>query len=112
MTENPFTIIEQRLSRIESILLRFEEHLSLTNKSQSNNDIMTVVEAAALLSLSKHAIYSKTSTREIPHFKKGKRVYFNRQDLIAWVKGQYQRTQTEIVAETSAIMRVSKRRAS
>lgn len=112
MTENPLTTIEQRLGRIEAILLRFEQHLSQTNKSQSNNDLMTVDEAAALLSLSKHAIYNKTSAREIPHFNKGKRVYFNRQDLIAWAQGQYQRTHTEIVAETSAIMRVSTRRAS
>lgn len=112
MTENPFTRIEERLSRIESALSRIEEYLSQANKSQSYNEIMTVDEAAAFLSLSKHAIYHKTSTREIPHFKKGKRVYFNRQALLAWVQDQYQRTQSEIVAETSVMMRVSKRRAS
>lgn len=112
MTENPFTRIEERLDYIESILLRIEEQIPHKDSSKSSGDLMTVDEAAAFLNVSTATIYSKTHTREIPHFKRGKRLYFSREALAMWVREGYQRTQAEVETDASVFMRVSRRRAS
>ncbi|SIQ52838.1 helix-turn-helix domain-containing protein [Pontibacter lucknowensis] len=110
MMENPFAIIEKRIDRIESILLNIQERLDKTDSTQSTGDFLTVDEAAAYLNISKSAIYEKTSSRSIPHLKKGKRLYFVKQELADWVKTSRQRTIAEIEAEPASIMVVSKSR--
>ncbi|MFD3000108.1 helix-turn-helix domain-containing protein [Pontibacter toksunensis] len=112
MTENPFTVIEKRIERLESILLRIEEQLDQTDKQQFTGSLMTIKEASAFLNLSSATIYSKTRNREIPHSKRGKRLYFSQKELADWVREGYQRTQAEIETDASVFMRVSRRRAS
>lgn len=49
-------------------------------------DILNIREAAAFLKLKITTIYEKTSCKIIPHFKKGNKLYFNREELEAWIK--------------------------
>jgi len=46
---------------------------------------MTIEEAAAFLHSSKSYVYKLTSENKIPHFKKGKRVYFYSENLESWL---------------------------
>ncbi len=48
-------------------------------------DLMTVSEAAEFLKLKVSTLYDKTSLKEIPHFKKGKILYFSKTELQDWI---------------------------
>ena len=51
----------------------------------NQNEILSVRQAAKLTGLAISTIYEKTSKKLIPHFKKGKRVYFKHSELISWI---------------------------
>ena len=57
---------------------------------------LTIPEAAKFLNLSQSHIYKLTSERKIPHFKpSGKKIYFDKSELIQWLKRNPARTQEE-----------------
>ncbi len=49
-------------------------------------EIYGIDEAVKLLGIAKPTIYTKTSKGEIPHFKKGKKLYFRHSELMAWIE--------------------------
>ena len=66
--------------------------------------VLTLDEAAQLLGLTKSYLYKLTSRRLIPHYKPGgKKVYFDRAELIAWVKSNRVATETEISDRAAAL---------
>ncbi len=48
-------------------------------------DLLDIEAAAILVKLKPSTIYTLTSRRQIPHIKKGNRLYFLRSELIAWL---------------------------
>lgn len=61
---------------------------------------MDLKTCAEYLHLSPQTIYSKTSLRQLPHLKKGKRLYFERDALDRWLLEGKQKTVNELIAET------------
>ena len=67
-------IILEKLAKIENLL------------KVQNGRPLTLEEAADYLSLSKSYLYKLTSANKIFHFKpQGKRIYFRKSDLDAWI---------------------------
>ena len=62
-------------------------------------DYVGLADAAKILQISKSALYSHTSQRRIEHFKRGRRLYFKRADLTAWLDAGRRKTRTEIADE-------------
>jgi excisionase family DNA binding protein len=93
--ENPFDIIQQKLDKIILLIeeLRPKETI---NVEKNEKEIMTIDEAADLLCLAKPTLYGLTSTRKLPHFKKGKRLYFIKADLVKWIQEGKVKTMKEI----------------
>lgn len=83
--ENPFEIINQRLERIEVLMQKLYETKNATETGATISPIMTIKQVSAYLDLSLSALYKMTSTKEIPHAKRGKRLYFDKKDIDAWV---------------------------
>jgi excisionase family DNA binding protein len=85
---NPFEIIEKRLSNIEDLLLDLKHpQTSLKNQDeQSSSEFLNVEETANFLSLRIQTIYKKVNKNEIPYIKQGKRLYFSKSDLIDWLQ--------------------------
>ena len=50
-----------------------------------NGDILDVMEAAALLKVSKETPYKRVRDNAIPHARLGRKLLFHRQSLIQWV---------------------------
>jgi excisionase family DNA binding protein len=48
-------------------------------------DLLDIEAAAALVKLKPSTIYSLTSKRQIPHIKRGNRLYFLRDELVDWL---------------------------
>jgi len=94
--ENPFEIIIERLERIENLL----ETVYATNNKKQNTilipTIMNVKQVASYLSLTPSAIYKFTSSKDIPHSKRGKRLYFEKTVIDEWILENKQLTNSDI----------------
>lgn len=51
---------------------------------QVSTEILNLENASIYLDISKSSLYKFTSTKEIPHFKRGKRLYFKKSELDDW----------------------------
>jgi excisionase family DNA binding protein len=88
------TQLYDKLERIERLLLSKSDH------SQSEEDkLLTIREAAVVLHLSVPTIYGLVQRQGIPVCKKGKRLYFSKQELTQWIKSGRKKTVTEIEME-------------
>jgi len=48
--------------------------------------LLTIDEAAALLSVPKSWLYERTRTNSVPHMKLGKYLRFDQQEFLAWAR--------------------------
>lgn len=83
---NPFEILEDRLIRIENLLIDLRKEIQTQQHTEISDELLTVKQVANLLSLSVPTIYGYVSRHEIPFSKRGKRLYFSKQDLMNWIK--------------------------
>jgi len=83
---------------MDEILLRLEKiERLLTSQTMLQKEVFNFNEAAEYLELSLSHLYRLTSTKQIPHFcPQGKKLYFNRQELDAWLQRNRQTTTEEI----------------
>ncbi|WP_266202861.1 helix-turn-helix domain-containing protein [Pontibacter kalidii] len=87
MIDNPFSVIERRLNRLETLLLELKEKSS-TPRITESSDRCTLPDALAITGLSKSKLYKLTASKEIPHKRFGRRLVFSRKELLAWVETQ------------------------
>ena len=73
----------------------------------SPKEVLTSDEAAAYLGISKSCLYKLTMGRKIPHYKSegGKLCYFDRTELIEWMKAHKVATDAELEAKAKEIVR-------
>jgi len=64
-------------------------------------DILDIKQASEYLKLKINTLYEKTSRRQIPHFKKGNKLYFHLSELQDWIKEGKVKTQAEIEEEAA-----------
>jgi len=63
-------------------------------------EVLTFDEAAQFTGLSKSYLYKLTSAQKVPHYKpSGKLVYFNRDELTAWLLQNRVQTTDEIAGQ-------------
>lgn len=99
--QNPFQVITNDLSEIKDLILKLN---LVQTKEEPEADILNVQEAAKLLNLAPATIYNKVNKKEISHFKKGKKLYFSKTGLIAWLKEGKKLTVSEIKEEAIEIL--------
>ena len=71
----------------------------------SPKEVLTSDEAAAYLGISKSALYKLTMGRKIPFYKSAKLCYFDRAELIDWMKAHRVATQEELQAQAKQIVK-------
>ena len=74
------------------------KRLGAAPQNPDDEPMVTVAEAARITGLAVNTLYDKTYQRAIPHYKRGKRVYFRASELLAWIGGGRVKTQDEIDA--------------
>lgn len=105
---NPFELIEARLSSIENLILDIKHQPKEVESKEQSEQLLTVSETAQLLNLSIATIYSKVSRRELPFMKRGKRLYFSSIELMNYLKDGKVKSNLEIEAEANAYLSNSK----
>lgn len=92
-----FTEDELKLCIKDTVIEALKEHSPSGNVIPSEN-IISINEASKLLNLALPTIYALTSKREIPFLKRGKKLYFKRNELEAWLMEGRKLTRQEIEA--------------
>jgi excisionase family DNA binding protein len=62
----------------------------------NQSEYVEIDEACKILMKSKPTIYSLVCKKEIPHYKRGKRLYFKRSELLEWLMQGRRKTIEEI----------------
>ena len=94
---NPFEVIEARLSTIENLILDLKHHPK-SDQTDHQEQIFTVQQAAEFLTITVPTVYSKCSRGELPHMKRNGRLYFSRSELTEYLKDGRKSTNAEIEA--------------
>jgi len=64
----------------------FELQQTNTGSTEKDNKFLTMNEAASLLGLVPVTIYKKVTAGELPAFKRGKRLYFEKETLLKYIQ--------------------------
>ena len=92
-------LLYDKLMTIERLIL------SQNNANAPEMDkLLTIQEASGFLHLSVPTIYGLVQRLQIPVCKRGKRLYFSKEDLTAWIKEGSKKTLAEINAETDTFL--------
>jgi excisionase family DNA binding protein len=96
--ELTFEQLPQAISRLLEKLENIEQLIVTQNTSpQPESDkLLTIKQAAEIIHLSVPTIYGLVQRSEVPVCKRGKRLYFSKQELTAWIMSGRKRTIAEI----------------
>jgi excisionase family DNA binding protein len=97
-------ILEEFLTPIveRSVAVAIERQVgTIATNIKQQDEILTADDAANLIGVSLQTLYGLTSARKIPHNKRGKRLYFDRQELIAWIREGKRKSMSEIENEAA-----------
>ena len=100
---NPFEVIEARLSSIENLILDLKQPQEV-EPTEPPEQFLTVQEAAQFLNLTVPTIYSKVSKGELPVMKRSKRLYFSSTELLEYLKKGRKKSNAEIEQEAEAYL--------
>ena len=101
---NPFEVIEARLSSIENLILDLKHKPTKVEPTDQPEQLLTIQEAAEFLRLTVPTMYSKVSKGELPVMKRSKRLYFSRTELLEYLKDGRKKSNAEIEQEAKAYL--------
>jgi excisionase family DNA binding protein len=90
----------------------FTEH-PLPDSSQSEPDEIGGIDLAQQITgLAKPTVYGLVAQSKIPHMKRGKLLYFSKQELTDWIKQGRRKTVADIEAEANSYLCEKKKKGS
>lgn len=105
---DPETLISSISERVTANILKAVRNEQPT--TDQPEQLLTIDEVATLLHLTKPTVYSKVSKNELPGVcKQGKRLYFDRQTIIDWIKQGRKKSNAEIEQEAKAYLSNNKK---
>lgn len=73
-------------------------------------NILTVEEAAIYIGYTEKGVYTLTSQKRVPHYKKNGKLYFDKQELDRWMTENRVKTEDEINSAATMHTVIHKRR--
>ncbi|MBI5538937.1 MAG: helix-turn-helix domain-containing protein [Bacteroidia bacterium] len=89
--------VEEYMQLNQEILANFKSPEAENEKN--NTEIMDIDEAAIYLKMAKQTVYSMTSKKTLPYFKRGKRIFFRKVELLGWLEKGRKYTNEELLAK-------------
>ena len=98
------TDLKNEFSELKRLLIEKQEE---KNPTVQPDQLLTIDEVAELLHLAKPTVYSKHSRGELPGVcKRGKRLYFQRDVIVNWIKEGRKKSNAEIEAEADIYLKI------
>jgi excisionase family DNA binding protein len=97
-TQRDVAEVKKDLKELKALMLR-----NADAQPETDNPI-PIKEVANLTGKTVPTLYSYVRRNEIPHHKKGNRLYFFKSEIIAWIKTGKQKTLKEIEKEADAYL--------
>lgn len=72
--------MEDRIQRMEESLVQIQQIL------MGNKKVLTTDEACLLTGYSKSYLYKLTANKTVPHYKRGKKVFFDKDEIESWLR--------------------------
>ncbi len=66
------------------------------NHDKQKKEILTVEDVCQMLDIKKGSVYNLTHKRAIPFYKRGQRVYFDKDEIDRWVRSNKRKTICEL----------------
>ena len=99
------TQLFDKLENLERLIL------SQNNAPKPEEDkLLTIREAAEILHLSVPTVYGLVQRSEVPVSKRGKRLYFSKQEIVSWIMAGRKKTVAEHEEETDQFIQTRNRR--
>lgn len=88
------TTKEELSSLLDSVFKKVLSEYDLMGPAEPKpeTEYLDIEEACELLKLARPTMYTLTSKSKIPHFKRGKKLYFRRSELFEWIENGRQNT--------------------
>lgn len=99
MNSNPFEILEAKL---DALAVDVRTLKSRTNDKPEQKRRVGLSEAAQYVGLAEGTLYKKCHFRTVPHGKVGGRLFFDLDQLDAWIDAGRRRTVAEIAVDRMA----------
>ena len=61
-------------------------------KEKADDKPLNVDEVCELTDLARPTIYRLVQSQDIPHFRRAKRLYFNREEILHWLHGRHKKS--------------------
>lgn len=74
-------------------------------EEKDSDQLLNIEQAANFLNLKVPTIYGLVSRSAIPNSKKGKRLYFSKNELLDWIKSGKNKTHEELDREADSILK-------
>lgn len=87
---------EQFFGGIENIVRKVLNEREVSGENTITRKIMSLTEFCEYAGLSRQTVYKLTSAQKVPHSKRGKRLYFDREKVDAWLLENQVATRSEI----------------
>lgn len=78
--------VSMLIEKVGLLTDKVEKVLGMTPQHGEYRTLLTLNEVAALLGKSASTIYAMTSDKRIPYHKRGNKLYFFRNEIIAWIE--------------------------
>lgn len=89
---------------------KLQEQESTKHNSPPIKEILSIDEAATFINLARQTLYSLCSKRAIPFYKRNKRLYFKRSELLSWIEEGKKKTQVEFDDELADYIKRNKKK--
>ena len=104
------TITQISAPELETLIENSLRKILTDRPTQPETDqLLTVQQTAQFLTLAPATIYSMVCRGEIPSSKRGKRLYFSKQELTEWVKAGRNKTLSDHASEADAYLSTYKK---
>lgn len=104
LTFNDLPQVVAQLAGEISTLKNLIEEIRHTNQHPEPDELMTIKQAGEFLHLTVQTLYNKVSKNEIPFMKRGKRLYFSKDELTEYLKKGSNKMQSDIDREVNEFL--------
>ena len=95
--DNPFEFIIERLNALDRKISVLME--TRNGDYQQQDEFLNIEEVARFINESKSSVYSRTSSRNIPFYKRGKKLIFKKSEIQSWLEAGKKKTREELARE-------------